>query len=154
VSEWHWNNTRLSIFWSLKETITGIQRNKNQWNLKTSNVVSCFLYTFNLRNSAVFEEHSNYISRIQNSPIDINVCIPILTAALGGLVVSVLATGPTGYSVAGSSPTEGGGILWVIWGPMSYSMSDPSHPWDSPASLPDGSSCWIRLIRNGVVAAG
>jgi hypothetical protein len=28
------------------------------------------------------------------------------TAALGGLVVSVLATGPTGYSVAGSNPTE------------------------------------------------
>jgi hypothetical protein len=26
--------------------------------------------------------------------------------ALGGLVVSVLATGHTGYSVAGSSPTE------------------------------------------------
>jgi hypothetical protein len=26
-------------------------------------------------------------------------------------VVSVLATGPTGYSVAGSSPTEGGGFL-------------------------------------------
>jgi hypothetical protein len=29
-------------------------------------------------------------------------------------VVSVLATGPTGYSVAGSSPTEDGGFLWVI----------------------------------------
>jgi hypothetical protein len=29
-----------------------------------------------------------------------------------------------------------------------------SHPWYSPASLPDGSGCWIRLIRNGVVAAG
>jgi hypothetical protein len=31
-----------------------------------------------------------------------------------GLVVSVLATGPTGYSVAGSSPTEDSGFLWVI----------------------------------------
>jgi hypothetical protein len=29
------------------------------------------------------------------------------------LVVSVLATGPTGYSVAGSNPTEDGGFLWV-----------------------------------------
>jgi hypothetical protein len=32
--------------------------------------------------------------------------IDMLLADLGGLVVSVLATGPTGYSVAGSSPTE------------------------------------------------
>jgi hypothetical protein len=29
-------------------------------------------------------------------------------------VVSVLAAGLTGYSVAGSSPTEDGGFLWVI----------------------------------------
>jgi hypothetical protein len=29
-------------------------------------------------------------------------------------VVSVLATGPTGYSVAGSNLTEDGGFLWVI----------------------------------------
>jgi hypothetical protein len=35
-------------------------------------------------------------------------------AARGGLVVSVLATGPTGYSVVGSNPTEDGGFLWVI----------------------------------------
>jgi hypothetical protein len=34
--------------------------------------------------------------------------------ALGGLVVSVLATEPTGHSVAGSNPTEGGVFLWVI----------------------------------------
>jgi hypothetical protein len=34
--------------------------------------------------------------------------------ALGGLVVSVLATEPTGYSVAGSSPTEDGGFLRVM----------------------------------------
>jgi hypothetical protein len=34
--------------------------------------------------------------------------------AFGGLVVSVLAAGPMGYSVAGSSPTEDGGFLWVI----------------------------------------
>jgi hypothetical protein len=26
----------------------------------------------------------------------------------------VLATGPTGHSVAGSNPTEDGGFLWVI----------------------------------------
>jgi hypothetical protein len=32
-------------------------------------------------------------------------------AALGGLVVSVLATG---HSVAGSNPTEGGGFLGVV----------------------------------------
>jgi hypothetical protein len=31
-----------------------------------------------------------------------------LTANLGVLVVTVLATGPTGYSVAGSNPTEDG----------------------------------------------
>jgi hypothetical protein len=29
-------------------------------------------------------------------------------------MVSVLATGPTGFSVAGSGPAEGGGFLWVI----------------------------------------
>jgi hypothetical protein len=34
--------------------------------------------------------------------------------ALGGLVVSVLATGPTRHSVAGSNTTEDGGFLWVI----------------------------------------
>jgi hypothetical protein len=33
------------------------------------------------------------------------------------LVVSVLATEPTGYSVAGSSPTEDGGFLRVIKNP-------------------------------------
>jgi hypothetical protein len=37
--------------------------------------------------------------------------------ALGGLVVSVLTTEPTGYSVAGSSPTEDGGFLRVIKNP-------------------------------------
>jgi hypothetical protein len=43
--------------------------------------------------------------------------MPALTAKvfLGiYVVVSVLATGPTGYSVVGSNPTEGGGFLWVI----------------------------------------
>jgi hypothetical protein len=29
-------------------------------------------------------------------------------------VVSVLATGPMGHSVAGSNPAEDGGFLWVI----------------------------------------
>jgi hypothetical protein len=35
----------------------------------------------------------------------------VLFAALGGLVVSVLATG---LSVAGSDPAEDGGFLWMI----------------------------------------
>jgi hypothetical protein len=35
-------------------------------------------------------------------------------------VVSVLATGPTGYSVAGSTPTEDGGFLWVIKIPSAH----------------------------------
>jgi hypothetical protein len=35
-------------------------------------------------------------------------------------VVSVLATGPTGYSVAGSNPTEDGGFLWVIKIPSTH----------------------------------
>jgi hypothetical protein len=35
-------------------------------------------------------------------------------------VVSVLATGPTGYSVAGSSPTEDGGFLRVIKIPSAH----------------------------------
>jgi hypothetical protein len=35
-------------------------------------------------------------------------------------VVSVLATGPTGHSVAGSNPTEDGGFLWVIKIPITY----------------------------------
>jgi hypothetical protein len=36
-------------------------------------------------------------------------------------VVSVLATGPRGHSVAGPNPTEGGGFLWEskAVGPMS-----------------------------------
>jgi hypothetical protein len=42
------------------------------------------------------------------------------TAALGGLVVSLLATGPTGHSVAGSSPTEDGGFVWVIKIPSAH----------------------------------
>jgi hypothetical protein len=35
-------------------------------------------------------------------------------------VVSVLAAGPTGYSVAGSNPTEDGGFLWVIKIPSTH----------------------------------
>jgi hypothetical protein len=38
----------------------------------------------------------------------------LLLAAFGGLVLSVLATGPTGPSVEGSSQAEDGGILWEI----------------------------------------
>jgi hypothetical protein len=92
-------------------------------------------------------------------------------AALGGLVVSVLATGPRGCSVAGSNPTEGG---WFSFG----GEVKPSAPWRrftackrtlhsmsemlcrpnfltsfSPVIF-SCSGCWIRLIRNGVVAAG
>jgi hypothetical protein len=33
---------------------------------------------------------------------------------LGGLVVSVFATGPLGLSVAGSGPAEDSGSLWAI----------------------------------------
>jgi hypothetical protein len=43
-----------------------------------------------------------------------------LKAAIGDLVVSVLATGPTGHSVVGSNPTEGGGFLWVIKMPSTH----------------------------------
>jgi hypothetical protein len=39
---------------------------------------------------------------------------------LGGLVVSVLAPGPTGHSVAGSNPTEDGGFLWAIKIPSTH----------------------------------
>jgi hypothetical protein len=35
-------------------------------------------------------------------------------------VVSVLATGPTGNSVAGLNPTEDGGFLWVIKIPSTH----------------------------------
>jgi hypothetical protein len=80
-------------------------------------------------------------------------------------VVSVLATGPTGYCVAGSSRTEAGGFLWVIKIPSTpsvpcrrftackrtlHSMSEmlcrqtfppPFFTRGSPASVPDGSGC-------------
>jgi hypothetical protein len=39
------------------------------------------------------------------------ICVYIQDTAFGGLVVSVLAIGPTGYSVAGSNPTEDAGFL-------------------------------------------
>jgi hypothetical protein len=48
----------------------------------------------------------------------------MVMAALGGLVVSVLATGPTGHSVAGSNPTEDGGILWVRKIPSTHFPSE------------------------------
>jgi hypothetical protein len=35
-------------------------------------------------------------------------------------VVSVLATGPMGQSVAGSNPTKDGGFLWVIKIPSTH----------------------------------
>jgi hypothetical protein len=43
-----------------------------------------------------------------------------VTPGSDGLAVSVLATGPTGHSVAGSSLTEGGGFLWVIKIPSTH----------------------------------
>jgi hypothetical protein len=43
--------------------------------------------------------------------------VVVTLTALGGLVVSVLATGPMGHSVAGSNPAEDGGFLWVIKNP-------------------------------------
>jgi hypothetical protein len=36
------------------------------------------------------------------------------SAALGGIDVSVLATGPMGLAAAGSSPAKGSGFLWLI----------------------------------------
>jgi hypothetical protein len=44
----------------------------------------------------------------------------LLCAAPGALAVNVLATGPTGYSVAGSNPTEDSGFLWVIKIPSAH----------------------------------
>jgi hypothetical protein len=41
-------------------------------------------------------------------------CKMYVLSALDGLAVSVFVTGPTGHSVAGSNPTEGGGFLWVV----------------------------------------
>jgi hypothetical protein len=60
----------------------------------------------------------NYDVKLQQPPLNdyIYVTPSMLSTqyALGGLVVSVLATGPTGYSVAGSNPTEDGGFLCII----------------------------------------
>jgi hypothetical protein len=41
-------------------------------------------------------------------------CIYFNFAALGGLVVSVLVTGPMRLAAAGSGPTVDGGFLWTI----------------------------------------
>jgi hypothetical protein len=43
-----------------------------------------------------------------------NVMLILTEDALGGLVVSVLATGHVGLAAAGSGPAEDGGFLWVI----------------------------------------
>jgi hypothetical protein len=45
-------------------------------------------------------------------------------------------------------------IIREIWPTKPNFLRSVSHPWYSPASLPDGSGCWIRLIRKSVVAAG
>jgi hypothetical protein len=55
--------------------------------------------------------NSQYAFIRVDSPLGVSV---LEGDALGGLVVSVLATEPTGYSVAGLSPTEDGGFLRVI----------------------------------------
>jgi hypothetical protein len=41
-------------------------------------------------------------------------------ARSGTLLYQRLATGPTGHSIAGSNPTEGGGFLWVIEIPSTH----------------------------------
>jgi hypothetical protein len=48
------------------------------------------------------------------------VCAIYQILGVSGLVVSVLVTGPTGYSVAGSNPTDDGGFLWVIKIPSAH----------------------------------
>jgi hypothetical protein len=41
-------------------------------------------------------------------------CLYKIMAALGGLVVSVLAMGPRGLAAAGSGLAEDGGFLWEV----------------------------------------
>jgi hypothetical protein len=100
-------------------------------------------------------------------------------AAPGGLMVSVFATGPTGLSVAGSGPAEEGGFLWAartsFGGKIKLSVpcrrftarKETCKAWvrcfvgqisrplfltrDSPASLLDGSDCWVSMIRMRVL---
>jgi hypothetical protein len=43
-------------------------------------------------------------------------------------MVSVLATGPTGYSVEGSILTEDGGFLWVIKIPSTHFLRRGTKP--------------------------
>jgi hypothetical protein len=80
------------------------------------------------------------------------------SAALGGLVVSVLATEPTGYSVAGSSPTEDGGILWVIKSRFTACLPNFLSRF-SPVIFSFFATRWLWLLTQadtkiGVVAAG
>jgi hypothetical protein len=75
--------------------------------LKYANLMHCVMPLWNNRvDSCLFthccESLKFYLGKVY------------VTGALGGLVVSVLATEPTGYSVAGSSLTEDGGFLRVI----------------------------------------
>jgi hypothetical protein len=63
-------------------------------------------------------------------------------------VVSVLATGPTGYSVAGSNPTEGGGFLWVINIPSTHFLRRRTKAVGVEFGMSE------MLIRKSVVAAG
>jgi hypothetical protein len=55
---------------------------------------------------------------------------------------SVVATGSTGYSVAGSSPTEDGGILWVIKIPSLHFLRRGSTA-DGPMSE---MLCWPNFL--------
>jgi hypothetical protein len=49
-------------------------------------------------------------------------------AALGGLVVSALATGPMGPAAAGSGPAEDGGFLWVPKIPSAHFLGGEVKP--------------------------
>jgi hypothetical protein len=79
----------------------------------------CFIDVKKAFDKSEFKRVLDILER-NNVPNDVVILINIHTFAFGGLVVSVLATGPTGYSVAGSSPTEGGGCLWVIEIPSTH----------------------------------
>jgi hypothetical protein len=46
--------------------------------------------------------------------INLKSLLSLINAALGGLVVSMLASGPMGLTVVGSSLAKDGGFLWVM----------------------------------------
>jgi hypothetical protein len=67
-----------------------------------------------------WKDRLNFKIRRFSSRFEFLVSYSRVCAALDGLVVSVLATEPTGYSVAGSNSTEDGGYLWVIKIPSAH----------------------------------